>query len=107
MHARVTLALFIAVAGLSLDLPAQATTNPPATANRRRGAAPIDPARASQLYVSNRFEDLPKSSEYDAQIRQKRSTDSTYAARSAGVMEFRKVTYKSRPDGRDVPAYLF
>ena len=41
------------------------------------------------------------------QVAQKQKTDSTYAARSAGIMEFRKVTYASRADGMSVPAYLF
>ncbi|HEY2067690.1 MAG TPA: alpha/beta fold hydrolase [Gemmatimonadaceae bacterium] len=66
----------------------------------------VDSARAAMLYVSNRPSDLPKA-DYARQIQQKRITDSVYAARSAGVMEFRKVTYKSRADGMTIPAYLF
>jgi hypothetical protein len=59
-----------------------------------------------QLYVSNRPEDHPRAN-FDAQITAKRRTDSIFAARSAGVMEFRKITYKSRVDGLEIPAYLF
>jgi dipeptidyl aminopeptidase/acylaminoacyl peptidase len=66
----------------------------------------MDTARARRLYVSNRPADLPKA-DYARQIAAKARTDSIYAARSAGVMEFRKVTYKSRVDGMTVPAYLF
>ncbi len=66
----------------------------------------MDTARARKLYVSNRPADLPKAN-YAQQIVQKRRTDSTYAARSAGVMEFRTVTYKSRVDGMTIPAYVF
>jgi dipeptidyl aminopeptidase/acylaminoacyl peptidase len=66
----------------------------------------IDSVRAAMLYVSNRPTDLPKA-DYARQIQQKHITDSVYAARSAGVMEFRKVTYTSRADGMTVPAYLF
>ncbi len=66
----------------------------------------MDSARARRLYVSNRPSDLPKG-DYARQIAEKQRTDSIYAARSAGVMEFRKVTYKSRADGMTIPAYLF
>jgi dipeptidyl aminopeptidase/acylaminoacyl peptidase len=66
----------------------------------------MDTVRARQLYVSKRPNDLPKG-DYARQISEKQRTDSIYAARSAGVMEFRKVTYKSRVDGMTVPAYLF
>jgi dipeptidyl aminopeptidase/acylaminoacyl peptidase len=66
----------------------------------------LDTARARRLYVSNRVADRPKA-DYAPQIAAKARTDSIYAARSAGVMEFRKVTYRSRVDGMTVPAYLF
>lgn len=72
----------------------------------RRAPVTMDSARASLLYVSNRAADLPRA-DYARQVAQKQKTDSIYAARSAGVMEFRKVTYASRADGLVVPAYLF
>ena len=72
----------------------------------RRTPVRMDSARAALLYVSNRAADLPKG-DYERQLAQKRRTDSIYAARSAGVMEFRKVTYASRADGMTIPAYLF
>ena len=71
-----------------------------------RAPVPVDSTRAALLYVSNRGADLPRA-DYARQLVQKRRTDSTYAARSVGVMEFRKVTYASRVDGLTVPAYLF
>jgi dipeptidyl aminopeptidase/acylaminoacyl peptidase len=71
-----------------------------------RQVVPMDSARAAMLYVSNRPADLPKA-DYARQITEKRRTDSIFAARSAGVMEFRKVTYRSRVDGKTIPAYLF
>ena len=72
----------------------------------RRSPVRMDSARTALLYVSNRVADLPKG-DYERQLVQKRRTDSIYAARSAGVMEFRKVTYASRADGMTIPAYLF
>lgn len=75
-----------------------------ARAPRQRVA--MDSARAAQLYVSNRPEDAPVA-DYAREIVAKRRTDSIYAARSAGVMEFKKITYQSSADGLTIPAYLF
>ena len=69
-------------------------------------AVAMDSARARRLYVSNRPSDLPRA-DYARQIVEKARTDSVYAARSAGVMEFRKVTYRSSADGMTIPAYVF
>ena len=66
----------------------------------------MDSARARELYVSKNPADLP-TCRCERDIARKRATDSTFAARSKGVMEFRKVTYKSRVDGLEIPAYLF
>ena len=96
-------ALVASAAAASAQAPAPSSQRP---AENRPPPVPMDSTRARQLYVSNRHDDLPKGN-YAQQIATKKITDSIYAARSAGVMEFRKVTYKSRVDGRDVPAYLF
>jgi dipeptidyl aminopeptidase/acylaminoacyl peptidase len=82
---------------------AQGASSGPATARQR---ATMDSLRAALLYVSNLSADLPKA-DYARQVLQKLRTDSTYAARSAGVMEFRKISYRSRADGMTIPAYLF
>lgn len=99
-----------ALLALSASVQAQTPTTPPqqGTGGGRnsRPPVPMDSARARQLYVSNRFEDIPRGN-YAQQIAEKRQTDSILTARSAGVMEFRKVTYRSRVDGMEIPAYLF
>jgi dipeptidyl aminopeptidase/acylaminoacyl peptidase len=77
----------------------------PAAGARQRPVVPMDSARAARLYVSNRPEDHPPA-DFAAQSARKARTDSIYAARSAGVMEFRKVTYRGA-DGMTIPAYLF
>ncbi|WP_284349548.1 alpha/beta hydrolase family protein [Roseisolibacter agri] len=82
-------------------LAAQSETGAPAPQVVR-----MDSARIAALYVSNRHEDHPPA-DYARQMAQKRRTDSVYAARSANVMEFRKITYRSRVDGMTIPAYLF
>ena len=103
---------FATIAGLTLAFGAlnapRADAQDSATTRRRpiRQVVTQDSARSALLYVSNRPADLPKA-DYERQIAEKRQTDSTYAARSTGVMEFRKVTYKSRVDGLPIPAYLF
>jgi dipeptidyl aminopeptidase/acylaminoacyl peptidase len=72
----------------------------------QRRPVPMDSTRAAALYVSNRPEDHPPGN-FARDMAAKRATDSIYAARSAGVMEFRKVTYHSNADGLEIPAYLF
>jgi dipeptidyl aminopeptidase/acylaminoacyl peptidase len=66
----------------------------------------MDTARIRQLYVSNKREDFQPGS-YESQHVQKLKIDSTYEQRSRGVMDFRKVVYKSTLDGMEIPAYLF
>jgi dipeptidyl aminopeptidase/acylaminoacyl peptidase len=78
-------------------------------AGRGRGAPiAMDSTRARQLYVSKDPKELRGcGGGCAAQIAAKQRTDSLFAAHSKGVMEFRKVTYKSRVDGLEIPAYLF
>lgn len=77
----------------------------PLLAQARR-PAPMDSARAAALYVSNRHEDHPQP-DFQRQIQAKARTDSIYRARSRGVMDFQKISYKSAVDGMTIPAYLF
>ena len=74
----------------------------------RRPAPVLDSARVRQLYVSKDTADLAGcGATCDRDIAQRKATDSAYAARAKGVLEFRTVSYKSRPDGLEIPAYLF
>ncbi|MFS8637560.1 MAG: alpha/beta fold hydrolase [Gemmatimonadota bacterium] len=72
----------------------------------RGSSIPMDPERAAQLYVSNRPEDHPPA-DYEAHIRAKARTDSIYAAVTRGVVDYRKIKYRSRVGDMDIPAYLF
>ncbi len=68
----------------------------------------MDSARMRTLYVSKTPADLAGcGNNCETQQRQRLATDSAYEARAKGVLEFRKVTYKSRVDGLEIPAYLF
>jgi dipeptidyl aminopeptidase/acylaminoacyl peptidase len=66
----------------------------------------MDPARAAELYVSNRPEDHPVA-DYAAHIAAKARTDSIFEARSRGVLDYRKVTYRSSVGDMDIPAYVY
>lgn len=94
------LAAFSVPAALNAQQPSPGNTQPP------RQVVVMDSARAAQLYVSNRPEDAPVAN-YEREIANKKRTDSIYAARSARVMDFKKVSYKSSVDGLEIPAYLF
>jgi dipeptidyl aminopeptidase/acylaminoacyl peptidase len=85
-----------------LSLPAQQlpASDPP------RPAVTQDSARSRLLYVSNRPEDHP-AADFARQVTEKRRIDSIYTARSAGVMAFEKITYRSSADSLEIPAYLF
>jgi len=110
MYTRVRHALACSVAASGLlalaTERAVAQVAPPAAPARAAQVVRMDSARIAELYVSDRHADHPPA-DYERQIAQKRRTDSSYAARSANVMEFRKITYKSRADGMTIPAYLF
>ncbi len=83
-----------------------ATGAPQAGGGGRGFTGVMDSARARQLYVSNDPKDQPRA-DFAAAQRAKQRTDSIYAARFAGIAEFRKITYKSSADGMVIPAYLF
>jgi dipeptidyl aminopeptidase/acylaminoacyl peptidase len=87
--------------------PAVAQQAQPGQPGRTRPAIPMDSARARQLYVSNRPEDHSVGVDFARQVQQKARTDSIYRARSRGVMDFQKISYKSTVDGMTIPAYLF
>ncbi|MFP5355937.1 MAG: hypothetical protein ACLGIK_12445, partial [Gemmatimonadota bacterium] len=70
------------------------------------GARPRPATRAYSLYVSADPADRPQR-DHAADLKSKARIDSIYAARSAGVMDFKKVTYRSAAGDMDIPAYLF
>ncbi|MGQ0538707.1 MAG: alpha/beta hydrolase family protein [Gemmatimonadaceae bacterium] len=98
---RRSIVMVLAIAALPLPAAGQSSgTGPPAR------IVEMDTARARQLYVSNRWEDHPQAN-FAQQIANKRRSDSIYAARSAGIMDFKKVSYRSTVDGMEIPAYLY
>jgi len=105
----------LAIVALLLAAPvlAQDTTGGRGRGGRGNGPPPwngaMDSLRARQLYVSKDPKDLRGCGNgCERQIEGKKKTDSVYAAKAAvGKYEFQKIKYKSRPDGLEIPAYLF
>ncbi|MGQ0648185.1 MAG: alpha/beta hydrolase family protein [Gemmatimonadaceae bacterium] len=79
---------------------------PAQTGSRTRQQVQMDTARVRELYISNRPSDHPVA-DYEAHMASRKRGDSVYAARSAGVMDYRKIAYKSSADGMEIPAHLF
>jgi dipeptidyl aminopeptidase/acylaminoacyl peptidase len=71
-----------------------------------RSAVVMDSARAELLYVSTRHADHPPA-DYDAHFQTKARTDSIFEARSRGVLDYAKVTYRSSVGDMDIPAYVY
>jgi dipeptidyl aminopeptidase/acylaminoacyl peptidase len=78
----------------------------PVAAHAQRNPVVMDTARARDLYVSARPEDHP-ARDFARDMESKARTDSIYQAVSEGVVDFRKVTYRSRIGDMDIPAYVF
>jgi dipeptidyl aminopeptidase/acylaminoacyl peptidase len=79
---------------------------PPASQEAGR-AIQIDEQRARELYVSIDPDDHAPGYDFDRDVAAKAETDRRYAEASKGVMDFRKVTYRSSVGDMDIPAYLF
>ena len=89
--------------------PSAATPQPrPASAPPRgRAAVQMDEERSRRLYVSNRPEDHAIHYDFESDINDRQHTEARYAEASKGVMDFRKIAYRSRVGDMDIPAYLF
>ncbi|HZD05764.1 MAG TPA: prolyl oligopeptidase family serine peptidase, partial [Longimicrobiales bacterium] len=66
----------------------------------------MDSARAQLLYVSDEWEDHP-ARDYERDVERKARTDSIYEAVTRGVVDYSKISYRSRIDGMEIPAYVF
>jgi dipeptidyl aminopeptidase/acylaminoacyl peptidase len=75
-------------------------------AGQQAGRVEMDPQRAAMLYVSNRPEDHPPAN-YQQHIEQRIRTDSIFAARSRGVLDYSTITYRSSVGDMDIPAYVY
>jgi dipeptidyl aminopeptidase/acylaminoacyl peptidase len=97
--------LAIATHSQAPTAPAGAQSAQPESRAPRREVV-MDPERARALYVSNKPEDLPTCN-CDRDLANQKEIDATYAARSEGVMDYRKIRYVSPIDGLEIEAHLF
>ena len=96
------------VAAACTTLIAQQSTSPqPQQGRGGRPPVTMDPQRAERLYVSNDPADHGRGVDFAAQIKGREETERRYAEASRGVMDFKKVTYRSSVGDMDIPAYLF
>ncbi len=68
---------------------------------------PMDESRARQLYVSNDHADHGRGVNFDNQVKAKAEEDKRFAEVTKGVVDFKKITYRSSVGDLDIPAYLF
>ena len=104
-HRTMRLALVLSVFVAAVSVKAQ-TPAPAAAPRAPRQQVAMDSARAAALYVSDRHVDHPTANFAQA-IASKARTDSIFAARSRGVMRYEKISYRSRHNDMDIPAYVF
>ena len=86
--------------------PAQSPDSPQQQSGRG-WQGPMDEARARQLYVSNDHADHGRNVDFARQMEGKAATDKRYVEVSKGVVDFRKISYRSSIGDLDIPAYLF
>jgi dipeptidyl aminopeptidase/acylaminoacyl peptidase len=67
----------------------------------------MEPERARQLYVSTDPADHARGWNFQKDIEAKAQIDARYAAAFDGVLDYRKVTYRSSVGDLDIPAYVF
>jgi len=89
--------------------PPQAQTPPAGQQGQAAApqARPIDEKRARLLYVSTDPKDHAPGTDYQAQIDAKAKEDARYPAICKGVIDFKKISYRSSVGGMEIPAYLF
>lgn len=72
-----------------------------------RPTAQMDPERAAALYVSTDPKDHTPGHNYERDMKAKAEIDARYAEVTKGVVDYQKITYRSRIGDMDIPAYLF
>ncbi len=80
--------------------PAQQRPNP-------RLQVPMDPDRARRLYVSNDPAHQSIGTDYQRDIDSRTAADARYPGLCKGIIDYRKVTYRSTVGDLDIPAHLF
>src|SRR5688572_5639783 len=105
-------AVIVSGAAYTADAQAGGQTQTRTQGQAQRPAAqrpqpPIDEARARALYVSKDPKDHAPNRNFAEDIEERLAIEKRYADASKGVMDFKKVTYRSSVGDMDIPAYLF
>jgi len=69
--------------------------------------APMDPERARQLYVSKDPKDQSIGTDYKRDVDARVAAEARYPDLCRGIIDFKKVSYRSSVGDLDIPAYLF
>jgi len=101
----ITLLLLLAAA--QLQAGAKAAAQPQPAAQDRAQPAQMDPGRAERLYVSNDPNDHAPGYNFQRDVERKAEIDRRYAEVTKDIVDYRKVTFRSRVGDLDIPAYLF
>jgi len=103
-------------AGTPQQNPPQTQAKPPAQPQTQkpriervdpRAQVPMDPARARRLFVPTDPTYQSVGTNYQAAIDARTKTEARYPELCKGIIDFQKVTYRSRIGDLDIPAYLF
>jgi dipeptidyl aminopeptidase/acylaminoacyl peptidase len=109
----------LSVAIVAVSSAQSQTQNPPARQEQPQAQAPqqqrenlrlkvpMDPERARKLYVSNDPKDLSVGHDFQRDIEARLAAEARYPEACKGVIDFKKVTYRSSIGDLDIPAYLF
>jgi len=73
----------------------------------QRPAVVVDPERANLLYVSKDPKDHTPGTNYQADLDAKAKSDLRYPEICKGIIDYKKITYRSSVGDMDIPAYLF
>ncbi|MCX6549473.1 MAG: alpha/beta fold hydrolase [Acidobacteria bacterium] len=87
--------------------PGQAAAPARAPRQSPRLQAPMDPDRARQLYVSKDPKDQSIGTDYQRDIDARTAAEARYPELCKGIIDFKKVSYRSSVGDLDIPAYLF
>jgi dipeptidyl aminopeptidase/acylaminoacyl peptidase len=92
---------------LAGETPPQPTPQPRVQVESPRMQVPMDPERARLLYVSTDPKDHSPGRNFERDIEARKQTERRYEEACRGIIDYRKVSYRSPVGDLDIPAYLF
>ena len=115
--AALTIAFAATVVISGQQTPAQQGQKPPAAQAQAQAERPqrpnprlqlpMDEKRARQLYVPTDPQYQSVGHDYEADVKARLAIEARYAEACKGIIDYKKVTYRSRIGDMDIPAHLF